>query len=58
MEKLNTYLTQLIMNDKIYAGVNIEARTEDEAEMLLYINGYENHTIIGELLETINENID
>lgn len=58
MEHLNTYLSEITINNVKYAGVDVEAKTEKEAILLLYIHGYENYKIAGRLIETINENIE
>lgn len=58
MEELNTYLTEREVNGITYAGIDIQAKTEDEAILLLYIHGYESYKVIGQLFETIDEKID
>ena len=58
MERLNTYLTEREVNGVTYGSINIEAKTEEEAILLLYIHGYENYKVIGQLIESIGEEID
>ena len=58
MENLKTFLTEREVNGITYAGINIEAQSEKDAILLLYIHGYERYKVIGELVEEINEVVE